>query len=80
MVGKALRERPEEVIPKAPLPRLEEMRPVRREVRAAVSRQEQVAQKVMLSAFNMFDKRIAEGGDAGLRKAWNGSSLKTLLG
>ena len=64
---------------KPPLPRLEEVRPVRRVVKAAVSRQEQVAQRVVLSAFNVFDKRITEGGDAELRKAWNGSSLKNLL-
>lgn len=82
MAGEALRERPEEVIPKAPAPRLG-VTPVRRvgeEVKRKVPQEQRMAQEVMLSAYKGFDEQIAKSGNPELKRAWNASSLKTLLG
>ena len=80
MAGETLRERPPEVVPKPPLPRLEEIRPVRATVREEVGRQEKLVTRMMTDVYGMFDKQIAASRNPELQKAWNGSSLKTLLG
>lgn len=82
--GESFRRPEEEQREEAPRVQLGQIRPVRQEVRQEVSeglaRQQETAQKLMTEVFREFDSQIASGGDVALQRAWNGSSLKTLLG
>lgn len=53
---------------------------MREQVGQALSREQQLGQRLMALQYNAIDRQIAKTGDPALRRRWNGTSLKTLLG